>query len=141
MELHLSPEPESLSYRAVQAAVAATGGTVTRARRDAPGENRAWHVEITPNQGDNITLTLPALPCDAKNALCIDGEPLEAGAAATVSGQPFRAWFNQAPEEHDGENAFDLRLHFSHETEVSYRTVQDHLLSVKGGEIQRGVAA
>ena len=139
VELRITPVPEEISYTDIQAAVEATGSSVSSARRITAGENGAWEIGITPNQGADITLELPARECSEVSALCINDEPFTETAQATVPGQPFRATLVGVPPEHDGSNSLDLELHFSHEPteDLSYRTVQDGLLDLTGVTIDR----
>ena len=137
--LHFDPEPEALSYTQVLAAPQVDGGAVTGARRQKPGENGSWAITITPSQGGDITVRLPSLDCSQEGAICTGGEPLAETGSSTVPGQPFTLTFDQVPAEHDGLNPFDVHLHFSHEPaqEFSYRTVQEGVLDLTGGTMQR----
>ena len=49
---------------------------------------------------------------------------------------PLTAEFRDAPESHDGEDAFTLRIAFSEAVAVSYRTLRDHALEVTGGRVR-----
>ena len=64
----------------------------------------------------------------------IDGD--EGGASNGPSAQ-FEATFIQTPGDHDGANAFDLKLDFSDDPRVSDTTVRDGLLDVTDGTIER----
>ena len=138
-EIHFDPEPDALSYTQVLTAPQVDGGAVTGVRRQTPGQNGSWVITITPSQGGDITVRLPSLPCSEQGAICMGGDPLEETAYVAVPGQPFTATFEQVPEEHDGLNPFDVHLHFSHEPaqRFSYRTVQEGLLDLTGGTLQR----
>ena len=50
---------------------------------------------------------------------------------------PLTAEFQDAPESHNGEDAFTLRIAFSEAVAVSYRTLRDHALEVTGGRVTR----
>ena len=49
---------------------------------------------------------------------------------------PLTAEFQDAPESHNGEDAFTLRIAFSEPVAVSYRTLRDHALDVMGGRVR-----
>ena len=139
VNLHLNPVPEEMSYTTIQAALQTNSGSVTTVKRRTAEENDVWLVSITPSQGDDITIRLPALPCSDTNAICINGQPLAKAASATVPGQPFTAEFAGVTAEHDSVNPFDVELHFSHEPaeDFSYRTVKENMLDLTGGTIGR----
>ena len=46
------------------------------------------------------------------------------------------AEFQDAPESHNGEDAFTLRIAFSEAVAASYRTLRDHALEVTGGRVR-----
>ena len=137
--LQFSGEPSGLSAKRDAASVLElTGGTVTGAREVAGGANPAWEVTVAPDGPGDIMLRLPARACDETHAVCIEGEPLDEAAQAMVPGTPLTAQFTQAPETHDGSNAFEVDMDFSHEPAgFSYRTVRDALFDVEGGRIER----
>ena len=145
--LRFSAEPRGLTAQTVaNGVVEVTGGRVTGARRPAAtgarrtdgGEQPAWEVTVQPDGPGDIMLRLPARACDETHAVCIEGEPLDEAAQAMVPGTPLTAQFTQAPETHDGSNAFEVDMDFSHEPAgFSYRTVRDALFDVEGGRIER----
>ena len=145
--IRFSAEPRGLTAQTVaNGVVEVTGGTVTGARRPAAtgarrtdgGEQPAWEVTVQPDGPGDIMLRLPARACDETHAVCIEGEPLDEAAQAMVPGTPLTAQFTQAPETHDGSNAFEVDMDFSHEPAgLSYRTVRDALFDVEGGRIER----
>ena len=145
--LRFSAEPRGLTAQTVaNGVVEVTGGRVTGARRPAAtgarrtdgGEQPAWEVTVQPDGPGDIMLRLPARACDETHAVCIEGEPLDEAAQAMVPGTPLTAQFTQAPETHDGSNAFEVDMDFSHEPAgLSYRTVRDALFDVEGGRIER----
>ena len=145
--IRFSAEPRGLTAQTVaNGVVEVTGGTVTGARRPAAtgarrtdgGEQPAWEVTVQPDGPGDIMLRLPARACDETHAVCIEGEPLDEAAQAMVPGTPLTAQFTQAPETHDGSNAFEVDMDFSHEPAgFSYRTVRDALFDVEGGRIER----
>ncbi len=49
---------------------------------------------------------------------------------------PLTAEFRDAPESHDGEDVFALRIAFSEAVAASYRTLRDHALEVTGGRVR-----
>ena len=145
--IRFSAEPRGLTAQTVaNGVVEVTGGRVTGARRPAAtgarrtdeGEQPAWEVTVQPDGPGDIMLRLPARACDETHAVCIEGEPLDEAAQAMVPGTPLTAQFTQAPETHDGSNAFEVDMDFSHEPAgFSYRTVRDALFDVEGGRIER----
>ena len=136
-ELHFSEAPDGLSYRTVQGGlVEAAGADVTHARRLTQGSDIGWEVTAEPNQGGDITISLPARACDAADAVCANGRPLAEAVSATVRATPFTAAFEDAPARHDGNNAFEIRFELSVEPDnLSYVTVRDSLFDVTGGSI------
>ena len=84
-----------------------------------------------------------------------DSSQGEQSASATVTTQPqlppldgqqvildddlpplLTAEFLEAPESHDGVNAFTVELRFSEEPGLSYRTLRDHAFTVAGGSVK-----
>ena len=110
-------------------------GKVTGAARATPGNNSEWKVTVKPSQGYDITLTLPVRACGKTGAVCVDGRPLAAAASATIPGKALTASLT-GPAEHDGSKRFTVRLSFSIEPDVSYKTVRDTMFIVKGGTIK-----
>ena len=49
---------------------------------------------------------------------------------------PLTAEFQDAPESHNGEDAFTVRIAFSEPVAASYRTLRDHALDVTGGRVR-----
>ena len=139
IELHLSAEPEGLSYRTVAGGLLeATGGTITGARQLTAGSNLAWEVTVAPSGAGDIGLRLPVRPCGKPNAVCIGGRPLAQAAGATVPGVPLTASFSDVPSEHDGTGPFELRFRLSAAPAgLSHRTVRNGLFDVSGGSIGR----
>ena len=139
VELHLSPEPDGLSYRTLREALETTGASVSKVQRRTAGKDDIWVITVTPSQGGDITIRLPALECSQDYAVCINGQPLVETASAVIEGLPFTAKFAHVPAEHNGENSFEVHLHFSHEPAqgFSYRTVLEGLLDLEGGRIDR----
>ena len=145
-ELHFSEAPETLSYRTVQGDLLdVTGADITHARRLTQGSNLGWEVTAEPTQDGDIIIRLPVRACTETNAVCLNGETLARAVSVTVSPAPappppppppLTALFSQAPAEHDGTNAFEIRFRLSEEPDyVSYVTVRDSLFRVTGGTI------
>ena len=89
-KLRFSDEPE-VGYRTLRdQAIAATGGTVKRARRLARGRNDRWEVHVKPTGGDPVTVTLSApAACGMSGAVCTaDGRKLANAPTATIAGAP-----------------------------------------------------
>ena len=135
VKLSFSAEPRGLSYKTVRdSLLKVTGGTVTKALRVTDGSDREWNVTVKPSQGYDITLTLPAHACSETAAVCIGGRPLSRPASATIAGKALTASLS-GPAEHKGSGTFDVRLTFSMEPDVSYKTVRDTMFTVRGGTI------
>ena len=58
-----------------------------------------------------------------------------ATAAVTARPMPLTASIHDAPENHDGQNAFTFELRFSEEPDLSYRTLRNHSFTVTGGAV------
>ena len=67
-----------------------TGGAATRAKRVVRGSNRRWHVTVTPDGWEDVTIALPPTgDCEADGAVCTaDGRKLSNGIGATILGPP-----------------------------------------------------
>ena len=85
--LRFSREPNTLSYRDIQAGlVFIKGAALTGVRRSVPGSDQAWALTVTPNQtGDVIIRVLPR-SCDSTLAFCADGQALTESVFETVAG-------------------------------------------------------
>ena len=140
VKLSLSAEPRGLSYKTVRDSLLEVScatescGTVTKALRVTDGSDREWNVTVEPSQAYAITLTLPPRACSETAAVCIGGRPLAEPASATIPGTPLTATLT-GPAEHDGSESFEVRLTFSMEPDVSYKTVRDTMFTVTGGTI------
>ena len=66
-------------------------------------------------------------------------ESLTSAPTATVAAAPtpLTASIHDAPESHDGQNAFTFELRFSEEFELSYVTLRDHAFTVTGGSVTK----
>ena len=136
VKLTFSEEP-ALSYKTVRdSLLEVSGATVTGASRVTQGSDREWTVTVEPSQGYVITLTLPARACGETGAVCVDDRPLADPASATIPGAPLTATLT-GPAEHDGSTSFTVRLTFSMEPDVSYKTVLGTMFTVKGGTIEK----
>ena len=135
VKLSFSAKPRGLSYKTVRdSLLEVTGGTVTGALRVSDGSDREWNVTVKPSQGYDITLTLPARACSETAAVCVDGRSLSRAASATIPGKALTASLT-GPAEHDGSESFTVRLTFSMEPHMSYKTVRDTMFTEKGGAI------
>ncbi|CAI8029432.1 hypothetical protein GBAR_LOCUS16727 [Geodia barretti] len=138
------------------------GGAVTGAAR-VDGDTGVWAITVTPATREELSIALaPAADCAADGAVCTsDGRALSNGTAAIVIGpgpetqtQPdltaafegvpaahdgeaapaaLTASFVQAPAEHGGKTAFKLRIAFSEDISISYRTFRDQSFSCPAG--------
>ena len=135
VKLSFSAKPRGLSYKTVRdSLLEVTGGTVTGALRVTDGSDREWNVTVEPSQAYAITLTLPPRACSETAAVCVGGRPLARPASATIPGTPLTATLT-GPAEHDGSESFEVRLTFSMEPHMSYKTVRDTMFTEKGGAI------
>ena len=133
--LSFSAKPRGLSYKTVRdSLLEVTGGTVTKALRVNDASDREWKVTVTPSQAYAITLTLPPRACSETAAVCVGGRPLARAASATIPGKALTATLT-GPAEHDGSESFEVRLTFSMEPHMSYKTVRDTMFTEKGGAI------
>ena len=139
VKLSFSEKPE-LGYKTVRDSLIEVScatescGTVTGASRVTKGNDSEWKATVKPSQGYDITLTLPVRGCDETGAVCVGGRPLAGPASATIPGKPLTATLT-GPAEHDGSESFTVRLTFSMEPDVSYKTVRDTMFTEKGGAI------
>ena len=140
VKLSFSAEPRGLSYKTVRDSLLEVScatescGTVTKALRVTDGSDREWNVTVEPSQAYAITLTLPPRACSETAAVCVGGRPLAEPASATIPGTPLTATLT-GPAEHDGSESFEVRLTFSMEPDVSYKTVRDTMFTENGGAI------
>ncbi len=140
VKLSFSAEPRGLSYKTVRDSLLEVScatescGTVTKALRVTDESDREWNVTVEPSQAYAITLTLPPRACSETAAVCVGGRPLARPASATIPGEPLTAILT-GPAEHDGSESFEVRLTFSMEPDVSYKTVRDTMFTENGGAI------
>ena len=135
VKLSFSAEPRGLSYKTVRdSLLEVTGATVTGALRVNDGSDREWKVTVAPSQAYAITLTLPPRACGETAAVCVGGRSLSRAASATIAGKALTASLT-GPAEHDGSESFTVRLTFSMEPHMSYKTVRDTMFTEKGGAI------
>ena len=137
-------EPVGVGYATLRdQSLAASGGTVTRAKR-VDGRNDLWEIEVEPAGAAGITVTLTGgRACGTTGAVCTRGadpRPLSNSPSATIPGPPdvpLTASFSGVPTEHDGSAAFTFRLQFSEAVGVGYKTLRDAALSAAGGTVTR----
>ena len=93
-----------------------------------------------------LTLDDEAVEADSvvTAALSEDAERYTVGAPFSASvtvmdddRAPLTTEFRDAPESHNGVDAFTLRIAFSEAVATSYRTLRDHALEVTGGRVTR----
>ncbi len=153
-ELHFSEE-FNLSYRTLRDhALQVTNGELTGVGRQETGKNQAWNVTVTPDNDQDVTITLLAADCGETGAICTeDNRPLSATVSETVSAtvaqtvqnqppdtepEPLTASFGNVPSSHDGSSAFKFELHFSEDVVgLSYRTLRDNAFTVTGGAVTK----
>ena len=123
------------------------GGEVTGARR-VDGRHDLWRITVEPGSDEAMTVALAGgRECGVSGAICTRGEnwrQLANTPAATVAGPVdeaapavLTASFVEAPHEHDGETAFELRIGFSEGISIGFRTFRDQSLSVSGGSVKK----
>ena len=146
-ELRFSEAPVSdFSYTTLQQhALTVTGGEVVKARRLEPGKNVRWEITVKPNSQADVTIVLPVTTdCAAQGAICKgDGGKLSTRVELTISvppPPPLTASIHNAPQSHDGTNAFIFELRFSEApvsgaSGFSYTTLQQHALTVTGATL------
>ena len=129
-----------------------SGGTVKTAQRAAPPSNLQWNITIEPSGDDDVTVGLTTTSdCAASDAICTSGGTPLTGvpAAFTVAGPedaaddtaeepvqaPLTASFSNVPATHGGpgSKAFTIELAFSEEPQLSYATLRNESLAVRGG--------
>ena len=66
-----------------------------------------------------------------------NAETLTSAATDSVEGADpsLTAWIEEAPDSHNGTDAFTIRIAFSEAIKISYRTFRDHSVSVTGGTV------
>ena len=66
-----------------------------------------------------------------------NAETLTSAATDSVEGADpsLTAWIEEAPDSHNGADAFTIRIAFSEAIKISYRTFRDHSVSVTGGTV------
>ena len=137
----------------------AGGGNAGREDREV-----VWEFEIEPDSDGDVTVSLDAgRPCGEPGAICTaDGRSLSEGILTTVRGPeaevqvpqeqqqpdqeeqeqpqepPLTAAFVDMPAEHDGDSAFTLRMAFSEDIGISYRSLREDAFTVSGGRVTRG---
>ena len=122
------------------------GGEVTKARR-VDRRHDLWRITVEPDGEGDVTVTLAAgRECAVSGAICTRGgdrRQLTNTPTATVAGPVdedapavLTASFVEAPHEHDGETAFKLRIAFSEDISIGFRTFRDQSLSVSGGSVK-----
>ena len=140
LELQFNRAPEPLNGRTVrEALLEVSGGTVTDARRVTPGSDRRWRITVQPAGAGDVRVELPAgsQPCTDEATVCAGVERLVETVSHVVrgSGAVLSASFAAVPSSHDGETPFTVKLTFSEEPALSYKTVRDALLKVSGGTV------
>ena len=89
-ELRLSEEPkQGFSYKTLRDhAITATGGEVTKVKRQVKGSNIGWTITVEPDSNAAVRIVLPATTdCAAAAAICTgDGRKLSNSLDFTVSG-------------------------------------------------------
>ena len=110
-------EAVSTGFRAMRDDVfTVSGGSVTGAKR-VDGQSDLWEIRVEPSGSGTVTVSLPATTgdCTATGAVCTSGGlKLSASVSAEIAGPtPLTASFSEAPSEHDGSGAFEVKVLFS----------------------------
>ena len=143
-ELRFSEDlKEDFSYQTLRDhAFTVKGGTMAGARQmdgDSDTPNIRWEVTVEPDSNADVTVELSATEdCDAQGAICTaDGTMLSIPLKFTVEGPPLTASFESVPTSHNGSDNFKFRIAFSEELETncSYKTLRDHVVTVEGGTV------
>ena len=132
-------EPQNLTPQDdASTAIKVTNGVLNQAQYINDDDRTAWKVSITPNGGNDVTITMPSGSCADEGIVCIDGEPLETDISTTVKG-PLTGSFTSVPTAHNGASPFAVHLDFDRAPAAgfSYKTVEDGLLTINGGSIER----
>ena len=69
------------------------------------------------------------------DAYLLPDRPYTRSAAGATEAEPLTASFTLAPEAHDGESGFKLRIAFSDDVEITPEDMRDHALLVSGGAV------
>ena len=142
-ELRFSEEPkEDFSYQTLRDhGFTVKGGTVAGARQmdgDSDTPNIRWEISVSPDSNADVTVELSATEdCDAQGAICTDDDTmLSSPLKFTVEGPPLTASVESAPPSHNGSDEFRIRIAFSEEFSLSYKTLRDdHVFTVEGGKV------
>ena len=94
----------------------ATGSTYTLAAAD-EGKTIKVRVSFTDDRGSQETRTS------------------DVTVAMAAAPSPLTAAIHDAPESHDGQDAFKFELRFSEEFSLSYKTLRDHAFTVTSGQV------
>ncbi len=122
--------------------VSATGASVDSVQRlDKEGLENAYVFFLTPEDHKAIALWLHANRACTDGGICTaDRRRLSNSPSVTVAGPetgppPLTAAFEGLPEAHDGEDAFRVRVAFSEEIGIGFRSMRDDAFTVDGGEV------
>ena len=122
--------------------VSATGASVDGVQRlDKEGLEHAYVFFLTPEGHQAIVFRLHANRACPDGGICTaDRRRLSNSPSATVAGPetgppPLTAAFEGLPESHDGEDAFRVRVAFSEEIGIGFRSMRDESFTVDGGEV------
>ena len=135
--------PEDLRDHALEV----SGGAVTDVAK-VNNRQDLWELTVQPAGTGPVViqLLLGSETCTDPGALCTeDGQPLAVALSLQVPGPPqtlqateagpLTASFALAPEAHDGESGFRLRIAFSDAVETTPEDMRDHALLVSGGTV------
>ena len=86
---------------------------------------------------ETLTLTLANSVGAEVDDATATGTIADAGEPESEPAPPLTARFRGVPAEHDGENAFSLRILFSEGIGIGYKTLRDESVSATGGTVTR----
>ena len=141
--LEFSEDIGGLGWRTLRDEILqATDATIVKVSRVQAGSNQAWDIRVEPDDGKEVTLTLPATTdCEADDAICTeDDRPLSVAVTASVaatleSAAALTAEFVDVPASHTGED-FTFKLEFSEEIPgLEWRKLRGRSLEASGARV------
>ena len=106
-----------------------------RAGVDIGGATASTYTPVAADEGERLKVRV-GFTDDAGHEESLTSAATDAVAGPASTAEPLTARFAQAPAEHDGKTAFELRIGFSEGISISFRTFRDQSLSVSGGSVK-----
>ena len=137
IELHFTEEPDSLEREHMMGGmITTTAAALEDAQPMSPDSNQAWMLTLRPTALADVSVEIKALACDQPTAVCFEGEPLRAGASATIPSVHYRVGYENFPAFHDGYTPFTVRVVISPPPRVlDELAVRRSLFSIAGGSL------